>query len=57
MIPLWTSAQVERATQGKASSDWIASGVSIDSRTLEDGDLFVALHGPNYDGHDFISDN
>jgi UDP-N-acetylmuramoyl-tripeptide--D-alanyl-D-alanine ligase len=56
MIPLWTSAQAERATQGRASRDWIASGVSIDSRTLEDGDLFVALHGPNYDGHDFISD-
>ena len=56
MIPLWTSAQVEQVTQGSASSDWIASGVSIDSRTLEVGDLFVALHGPNYDGHDFVSD-
>ena len=56
MIPLWTSAQAERATQGQASSDWIAGGISIDTRTLEDGDLFVALHGPNFDGHDFVLD-
>ena len=56
MIPLWTSAQAERATQGQASSDWIAGGISIDTRTLEDGDLFVALHGPNFDGHDFVHD-
>ena len=56
MTPLWTSAQVEHVTQGRASGEWIAGGVSIDSRTLEDGDLFVALHGPNFDGHDFVSD-
>ena len=56
MKPLWTSAQVEYVTQGQSSSDWIANGVSIDSRTIEHGDLFVALHGPNYDGHDFVSD-
>ena len=56
MTALWTSAQVEQVTQGQSSADWIASGVSIDSRTLEHGDLFVALHGPNFDGHDFISD-
>jgi len=56
MIPLWTSSQAERATQGQASCHWIAGGISIDTRTLEDGDLFVALHGPNFDGHDFVPD-
>jgi len=56
MIPLWTSAQVEHVTQGRSSGEWIASGISIDSRTIEDGDLFIALHGPNFDGHDFVSD-
>src|SRR5690606_9205436 len=30
-------------------------GVSIDSRTIRPGDLFVALHGPNHDGHDYVS--
>ena len=28
------------------------AGVSIDSRTLDAGDLFVALQGPSFDGHD-----
>lgn len=32
-----------------------ASGVSIDSRTLKPGDLFVAIHGRRFDGHDFVS--
>jgi UDP-N-acetylmuramoyl-tripeptide--D-alanyl-D-alanine ligase len=28
--------------------------VSTDSRTLSDGELFVAIKGPNFDGHDFV---
>ncbi len=32
----------------------IISGVSIDTRTLKTGDLFIALVGPNFDGHDYI---
>lgn len=31
-------------------------GISIDSRTLQDGELFVALSGPNFDGNSFVSD-
>ena len=31
------------------------SGVSTDTRTLSAGDLFVALAGPRFDGHDFVS--
>jgi len=30
------------------------TGVSTDSRSLQPGDLFVPLHGPNYDGHDYL---
>lgn len=30
------------------------SGASIDSRNLSSGDLFVALKGPNFDGHNFV---
>ena len=32
------------------------SGVSTDTRTLERGDLFVALVGPNFDGHGFVNE-
>ncbi|AGF47856.1 UDP-N-acetylmuramoyl-L-alanyl-D-glutamate--2,6-diaminopimelate ligase [Candidatus Kinetoplastidibacterium crithidiae] len=31
-----------------------ASGVSIDSRSLEKGNLFFALKGPNFNGHDYL---
>lgn len=31
------------------------TGVSIDSRSIRDGELFIALKGDNFDGHDFIS--
>ncbi len=31
-------------------------GVSINSRTVKKGDLFIAIKGANYDGHDFISE-
>src|SRR5690606_6044256 len=34
---------------------WQAHGVSIDSRTLLAGELFVALAGPSFDGHDFVA--
>ena len=53
--PLWTAAEAEAATAGRSSADWSARGVSIDSRTLEPDDLFVALKGPKFDGHDFLA--
>ena len=43
----------EEATLGKCSSFWEASGISFDSRTINKGDLFVALTGER-DGHDFV---
>jgi UDP-N-acetylmuramoyl-tripeptide--D-alanyl-D-alanine ligase len=56
MQPLWTAAAAAAATGGRNSADWRATGVSIDSRTLVAGDLFVALRGPNHDGHDFLGE-
>ncbi|HEX6959555.1 MAG TPA: UDP-N-acetylmuramoylalanyl-D-glutamyl-2,6-diaminopimelate--D-alanyl-D-alanine ligase [Ferrovibrio sp.] len=53
---LWTSAEAARATQGGSETFWTASGVSIDSRAIGFGDLFVALRGPNFDGHVFVAD-
>ena len=54
VIPLWTSAEAAAATGGRVPEPWSATGVSIDSRSVEAGDLFVALAGPNHDGHDFV---
>ncbi|MEE8333203.1 MAG: UDP-N-acetylmuramoylalanyl-D-glutamyl-2,6-diaminopimelate--D-alanyl-D-alanine ligase [Alphaproteobacteria bacterium] len=53
--PLWTATDAARATGGTASSDWNVQGISIDSRDIAQGDLFVALKGPNFDGHDFVA--
>jgi UDP-N-acetylmuramoyl-tripeptide--D-alanyl-D-alanine ligase len=52
-MTLWTSLEAEAATLGKASTDFAVRGLSIDTRTLKEGDLFVALKGER-DGHDFV---
>jgi UDP-N-acetylmuramoyl-tripeptide--D-alanyl-D-alanine ligase len=52
---LWTAGQAAKATGGRNTAEWAATGVSIDSRSLEPGDLFVALEGPSFDGHGFIA--
>lgn len=52
--PLWTSEEAARATGGKGGVSWQATGVSIDSRSTEAGDLFIAIRGPSFDGHDFV---
>ncbi len=52
---LWTAQEAVAATGGRSDRPWQAGGVSIDSRTVTPGDLFVALQGPNFDGHDFVA--
>jgi UDP-N-acetylmuramoyl-tripeptide--D-alanyl-D-alanine ligase len=51
---LWTADEIAAATGGTVSGDFAAAGVSIDSRTVEPGDLFVALAGVR-DGHEFVA--
>ena len=51
---LWTSAEAVAATGGHSTAEWVANGVSIDTRTLQPGDLFVALKDLR-DGHDFVA--
>jgi UDP-N-acetylmuramoyl-tripeptide--D-alanyl-D-alanine ligase len=55
MTALWTSADAEAATLGRVSGAFAATGLSIDTRTLRPGDLFVALKGDTRDGHEFVS--
>lgn len=51
---LWRSVDAEKATGGRVTRPWSASGVSIDTRTLRAGELFVALKDVR-DGHDFVA--
>ena len=51
---LWTAAEAAAATGGTARGDWEVSGISIDTRTIAPGDLFVALTAAR-DGHDFVA--
>ncbi|MDP8997402.1 MAG: Mur ligase family protein, partial [Pseudomonadota bacterium] len=55
--PLWTVQELIAATGGKLSGTITApmNGVSIDSRNLALGDIFVAIKGDIHDGHVFAA--
>jgi len=53
---LWTSDDANRATGGDVHPEWRATGVSINTRTIKPGDVFIAIQGPNVDGHDYVAD-
>ena len=55
MTALWSAHDMLEATGGSMATPFDASGVSIDTRTLAVGDLFVALLGENGDGHDHVA--
>jgi UDP-N-acetylmuramoyl-tripeptide--D-alanyl-D-alanine ligase len=52
---LWTSDEIVAATGGNASASFDVSGVTFDSREVEQGWLFVAMPGTVADGHDFVA--
>ena len=56
MTALWSARDLAAATGGSTRHDFIVSGISIDSRTVDAGDLFIALQGPNFDGHAFVGE-
>ena len=53
-MSLWKSQDAAQATGGKNTLSWSATGVSIDTRTIQPGDLFVALKADR-DGHEFLN--
>ncbi len=55
MRPLWNAEDLLNATGGAMADKFAATGVSIDTRTLQPGDLFIALIGDNGNGHDHVS--
>ncbi|MUG90418.1 UDP-N-acetylmuramoyl-tripeptide--D-alanyl-D-alanine ligase [Bombella sp. ESL0385] len=52
--PLWTSQDLRNATQGRLTGDVHVRAVCIDTRSLQPGDLFIALIGHNADGHQYL---
>jgi UDP-N-acetylmuramoyl-tripeptide--D-alanyl-D-alanine ligase len=54
--PLYTLEEILTATGGRPAGDIPAeiTGVSIDSRDIAQGELFVAIKGDRFDGHDFV---
>ena len=61
LAPTLTLAEVLAGTGGTLvagparAAGPVLDGVSIDSRTVRPGELFVAIQGPRFDGHDFLA--
>jgi len=55
--PLWTLGEIVAATGGKCqgAAETPITGFSIDTRSLNPGEGFVAIRGPNRDGHAFVA--
>uniref|UniRef100_A0A7V4E4I2 UDP-N-acetylmuramoyl-tripeptide--D-alanyl-D-alanine ligase n=1 Tax=candidate division WOR-3 bacterium TaxID=2052148 RepID=A0A7V4E4I2_UNCW3 len=53
-------SEILKATKGTVInnfSDFLITGINIDSRKIKTGELFVAIKGKNFDGHDFIKES
>ncbi len=55
MISMSLSKAAKAIESKYDGEDIIFSGCSIDSRTIEKGNLFIAINGENFDGHDYVS--
>lgn len=55
MTTQWSASEIATATGGKTTGTWTARSVSIDTRTITPGALFVALPGSKVDGHDYVA--
>ena len=54
MISMNLSEAASRSGARVMNADVRFTGCSIDSRTVQKGNLFIALRGEKFDGHDFI---
>ncbi|WP_112662585.1 UDP-N-acetylmuramoylalanyl-D-glutamyl-2,6-diaminopimelate--D-alanyl-D-alanine ligase [Microvirga flavescens] len=53
--PLWTADEVQAATGARIGAGFtLATGASIDTRTLNSGDIYFAIKGDVHDGHSFV---
>ncbi len=53
---MWRLEDIVKATGGTVlkKGKEVFAGISTDSRTIRDGELFIPIIGPNFDGHSFI---
>lgn len=51
---IWTAKEAAQAVGVDQHGAWLATGLSIDTRSLRPGDLFIALKGDHGDGHDHL---
>jgi UDP-N-acetylmuramoyl-tripeptide--D-alanyl-D-alanine ligase len=56
MSTMWETKDVVKATGGNCPGQWMATSVSIDTRTLQQGALYIAIKGAKMDGHQFAKD-
>jgi UDP-N-acetylmuramoyl-tripeptide--D-alanyl-D-alanine ligase len=56
MATLWAFHELVDAVKGRpfGASPSVVSGISIDSRTIQPGDVFFAIRGERFDGHDYV---
>ena len=54
MISMLLSKAATAIESNYDGEDILFSGCSIDSRTIEKGNLFIAINGENFDGHDYV---
>ena len=56
--PILSAGEILKATGGtpiKGGTEWSCRGLSTDTRTLREGNLFIALIGDHFDGHDYLA--
>ena len=57
MIPKYTLKEISKVAGGVlVGKDLPIEDISIDSRQIKEGNLYVALKGNNFDGHNFIDE-
>lgn len=56
MTGIWTAQEVASAIGATTDQAWSASRVTIDSRGIQPGDLFIAIKGERFDGHDYVTE-
>ncbi len=54
MTALWHFGEVAQAVGAHNTHEGTIYGISIDSRAVKEGDLFIALAGDNFDGHNYV---